>query len=245
MLPRLRVSPMKAAIWAKTRFWVPESPCWSRLPRAASASSITTPTGVRAERILRMRSRLDSVEPTHMERKFFSFTQGKPISLGEALDEEGLGAPHRAADEIAHRHRRRVAAGDGARGAAEAVLDRRHARHHREVELRLDVLQQSQPLGLDDLLLDVARPVAGQALAVGVGAVEELADLHAGHAGGQLGEAGRRQVGLRRVPLGRAHGLEVGQPLAGVGADDLDLAAWRASGRASDRARRGSRSPSR
>ncbi len=93
MLPRLRVSPMKAAICAKTRFWVPESPCWSRLPSAASASSTTTPTGVSAERILRMRSRFDSVAPTHIERKFFSFTQGKPISLAKHSTRKVLALP--------------------------------------------------------------------------------------------------------------------------------------------------------
>ncbi len=91
--PRLRVSPMNAAIWAKTRFWVPESPDASRLPSAASASSITTPTGVSEARIFRMRSRFASVEPTHMERKFLSFTQGKPISLAKHSTRNVLALP--------------------------------------------------------------------------------------------------------------------------------------------------------
>ncbi len=84
---------MKAAICAKTRFCVPESPWASRLPSAASASSTTTPTGVSDERILRMRSRLDSVEPTHMERKFLSFTQGMPISLTKHSTRKVLALP--------------------------------------------------------------------------------------------------------------------------------------------------------
>jgi hypothetical protein len=50
------------------------------LPSAASASSTITPTGVSDERIFRIRSRFDSVDPTHMERKFLSLTHGKPIS---------------------------------------------------------------------------------------------------------------------------------------------------------------------
>ena len=56
------------------------------------------PTGVSAERILRMRSRLDSVEPTHIERKFFSFTQGKPISLAKHSTRKvlALDAPSRS-----------------------------------------------------------------------------------------------------------------------------------------------------
>ena len=93
ILPRFRVSAMKLAIEANTLFWVPESPDCSRLPSAASASSMTTPTGVSEARILRMRSRLDSVEPTHIERKFFSLTQGKPISLAKHSTRKVLALP--------------------------------------------------------------------------------------------------------------------------------------------------------
>ena len=79
-----------------------------------------------------------------------------------------------------------------------------------EVVLGLDVLEQAEPLGLDDLLLEPPHAVARSASsAVGVGAVEELAELDAGHAGGQLGEALRRQLRASREPVGRAHRLEV------------------------------------
>ena len=40
-----------------------------------------------------MRSRFDSVEPTHIERKFFSFTQGKPISLAKHSTRKVLALP--------------------------------------------------------------------------------------------------------------------------------------------------------
>ena len=202
----------------------PESPPASRLPRAASASSMITPTGVSEERILRIRSRFASVSPTHIERKFLSLTQGKPISLDEALDEEGLGAPHRAADQVAHRHRRGVAAGDGAGGAREAGLDRRHAGDHVEPEAGLDVLEQPQPLGLDDLLLDRPHLIAGEPAVVAIDPVEDLAELHPGHAGGQPGELGGAEVAPAGVPVGAAHRLEVLAALGLVGALDLELA---------------------
>ena len=84
---------MKFAICAKTRCCVPESPDCSRLPSAASASSMTTPTGVSEARILRMRSRFPSVEPTHIERKFLSFTHGKPISREKHSTRKVLALP--------------------------------------------------------------------------------------------------------------------------------------------------------
>jgi len=65
---------------ANTRLEVPESPCWLRSPRKASASSMMTPTGHMACSSLRIFSRLPSVTPCHCERKFKNLTQGNPIS---------------------------------------------------------------------------------------------------------------------------------------------------------------------
>ena len=143
---------------------------------------------------------------------------------GEALDEEGLGAPHRAADQVAHRHRRRVAAHDGARRAAQALLDRRHPGHHRQVVLGLDVFEQPQPLGLDHFLLEQAHRRRGEPVAGRLGAVEELGELRPGDAGQELGQPPGRQLRVLLVPARRARRLQVLQALGGVGALDLELA---------------------
>ena len=74
---------MKEAICAKMRLLVPESPSWFLSPRKASASSIITPTGAMAFRMLRIFSRFDSVTPCHFERKFRNFTMGMPDLAGE------------------------------------------------------------------------------------------------------------------------------------------------------------------
>src|SRR2546428_8995922 len=63
-----------------TRLDVPESPSDSRLPSAASASSITTMTGPIARSTESTRSRLPSVSPTYLDRKFLRITHGMPIS---------------------------------------------------------------------------------------------------------------------------------------------------------------------
>ena len=82
--PRRRVSPMKAASEANTRSDTPESaPFISRFPSAASASSMTTAIGPRASSRPRMRSRLASVCPCHIERKLSSSTTGIPISAAK------------------------------------------------------------------------------------------------------------------------------------------------------------------
>ena len=82
--PRRRVSPMNAASRANTRSLVPESPPESsRLPSAASASSTTTAVGPMLSTMARMRSRLASVWPCHLERKFFIDTTGTPISAAK------------------------------------------------------------------------------------------------------------------------------------------------------------------
>jgi hypothetical protein len=52
-----------------------------------------TPTGVREARILRIRSRFASVEPTHIDLKFFSFTQGNPISFEKHSTRKVLALP--------------------------------------------------------------------------------------------------------------------------------------------------------
>ena len=93
ILPRYSVLPMNEAIWAKMRLLVPESPSWFRSPRNASASSIITPTGAMALRMLRIFSRLLSVTPCHFERKLRNFTMGMPISPVNAVTMKLLPVP--------------------------------------------------------------------------------------------------------------------------------------------------------
>ena len=125
------------------------------------------------------------------------------------------------------------------------VLDRRHARHHREVVLGLDVLQQAQPLGLDDLLLDVARPVARQTARRwrrrrrGAGRSARGSCRRSSRRGGPA--AGRTSP--RTTPASAPPRDRSGAP-SGRGGRSRSPA-WHASARAWDRARRGSRSPSR
>ena len=93
ILPRYSVLPMNDASCANTRFDVPESPCWLRSPRNASASSMITPTGHIACSTFRIFSRLPSVTPCHCERKFRNFTHGKPISPVKQLTRNVLAEP--------------------------------------------------------------------------------------------------------------------------------------------------------
>ena len=60
-----------------------------------------------------------------------------------------------------------------------------------------------------------------------LGAVEELGELRPGHAGGELGEPLRRDLGEAAEPLGRADRFEVLAALREVGTRDLDLAGRR------------------
>ena len=55
-------------------------PPWSRFPNAWSASSMKTKQRPSAWIKRKIFSRLPSVEPTHLSRKFFSFTTGTPAS---------------------------------------------------------------------------------------------------------------------------------------------------------------------
>ncbi|MNT00087.1 hypothetical protein D3C72_1345050 [compost metagenome] len=91
ILPRCEVSAMKPLILANTRELVPESP--SSPPRARSTSSITIMTEPMAFTMVRIFSRLPSVEPTHFSRKFLSARHVRPDSLAKASARKLLPVP--------------------------------------------------------------------------------------------------------------------------------------------------------
>ncbi len=85
---------MKSLIRAITRDDVPPSVSPpSPLPKLRSPSSMTSAIGLIARMIFSTRSRLDSVDPTHFERKFFSTTPGSPASFRNALMTKVLPTP--------------------------------------------------------------------------------------------------------------------------------------------------------
>ena len=110
--PRFSVSVMNSLMRAMTRDDVPPSPSPSVPPNARSPSSMITMTCPMALMTLKIFSRLPSVAPTHLERKFFSLIVGEPAFLGERLGHERLAGAHRPREEDAHRH----AARSGLRG---------------------------------------------------------------------------------------------------------------------------------
>ena len=62
-------------------------------PKLRSPSSMITAIGPMALTVASTRSRLASVEPTHLERKFFSATADKPASFKNALMTKVLPEP--------------------------------------------------------------------------------------------------------------------------------------------------------
>jgi hypothetical protein len=71
----------------------PESPPCSRWPSIASASSMITITGPMPRSTPSTRSRLASVSPTYLLRKFFSLTQGMPIEPARQVARKVLPVP--------------------------------------------------------------------------------------------------------------------------------------------------------
>src|SRR5580693_1276869 len=83
IFPRKRVSPICPAMREKTRLEVPESPSCSRLPKAASASSMTTTTGPMARNTLSTRSKFFSV--SHWAANQVAHRKGLRISALQEL----------------------------------------------------------------------------------------------------------------------------------------------------------------
>ena len=91
--PRYSVSPICAAIIPNMRAPTPESPPWSRSPSIASASSMITTTGPIERSTPSTRSRLPSVSPTYLLRKFLSTTAGMPIEPATQVARKLLPVP--------------------------------------------------------------------------------------------------------------------------------------------------------
>ena len=145
----------------------PESPSPPppRLPVIWSASSTKTITCPSACRIENTFSRLPSVAPTHLSRKFFSSTQGMPMLARQALDQVRLAGADAAREQVAHRDRHRAAALQQHRVLAQPRLGLVVARHVVERAGRLEELQAPGGLLLDQLLLHAREVGAGDALA--------------------------------------------------------------------------------
>ena len=213
------------------RLLVPESPSWLRSPRNASASSIITPTGAMALRMLRIFSRLLSVTPCHLERKLRNFTMGMPISPVKAVTMKLLPVPTGPGDEVAHGQHVEAALPDGLGGAAEALLHEVVARDGGEVVLALDELQQPHRLRLDDLLLLLLQVVEADLPVLLEALRGELVEVHEVQAARDARELGDGEGLLQEELAVPVQVVQEALPHLLVGDGDVHLDGARASAR--------------
>ena len=102
-------------------------------------------------------SRFDSVAPTQRSRKFLKHDARDAELARPALHEERLAGADAAGDQVAHGQRAQRAAAQQLGVLAQPGLDRVVAGDVVERERRLDELEQSLALALDQILLDLRR----------------------------------------------------------------------------------------
>ena len=102
---------------------------------------------------VRIFSRLPSVAPTHLERKFFSLMVVRPHSLANASATKVLPVPIGPVKRMPIGTRLRSPVADVLGDREQVLLDLLHAADHLEAVLRLDELDEAEALALDDLAL--------------------------------------------------------------------------------------------
>ena len=157
MRPRYFVSPICDAIMPNTRLDVPESPSCSRPPSAASASSTTTTTGPIARRTESTRSRLPFRLADVLRPEVLQHHAGRADLAADALGEKRFPGPDRPADQIAHRQAVERSALEQRGVLAQPGLGRFVSDDGVERPLRLDELEQTVALPLDQQLLQLAE----------------------------------------------------------------------------------------
>ena len=135
-------------------------------------------------------SRFDSVAPTQRSRKFLKTTQGMPSSPAQHCTRNVLPVPMRPANQVAHRQRAQGAPLQQLGVLAQPGLDRVEPGDVVERERRLDEVEQALALALDQVLLDLAQPVGGDAAVV----AERQGDRRPRADAAQAGEPRRDRV---------------------------------------------------
>ena len=222
-LPRNSVFPMNWAIWAKTRLLTPLSPLELRSPSCASASSTTTAIGLMARSKARTRSRLPSVTPCHMLRKFLSMTAGIPTSPAKQVVRNVLPGAHRPADDVAHgQHVGPPERGSPRRRPAGCFLAASWpATNERSKRLWMNSSMPPDSASMSSFLR-WRRNSMVSGCRFCTDSEMRLCNVDALQAGRELRERASAHVGARRQRRRRQRPADELQPLAFVGKRDLD-----------------------
>ena len=157
-----------------------------------------TATGVMALSKLSTFSRLPSVSPWYLERKFLRMTIGTPMSLAKQVMRKVLPVPTGPATRVTHGHHVLATALDGCGGLHQVGLGLLVTRDIRQRKLALHKFQQSACLGLDELLFLAVEVTVGEFELVFDQFAQEHPQVCDVEAGGIFWRA-------RRCPFPRAH----------------------------------------